>query len=161
MTGRSLLSRIGCAASIFRLAIIAACLTASLSAQQVPLALDPQWEELAEGITFQVSGDKAAYSLDIEDCPELRTQCIVVTNNGATVYLTYSLDATPLRGQRVRFAASMLVDYPGISIPLLFMRVDRPAGVGFHEYTPRDKDERDWATRELIGTSTKTPSASP
>jgi hypothetical protein len=139
--------------TLARLALIAACLAAPLMAQQLPLAVDPVWSELGAPVTFQVSGDKPSYTLDIEDCPELSAQCIVLTTNGATVYLTYSLDAAALRGQRIRFSANMLVDYPRISFAQLFIRVDRVAGVGFHEYTKsRPDDPRGWATPELIGT---------
>lgn len=149
MPARSILPR----ALLIRVAVIAACLTAPLFAQQLPLSLDPEWSDLGEAIIFQVSGNKSSYSLDLENCPERSAQCIVLTTDGAAVYLTYSLDATPLRGKRIRFSASMLVDYPSISRAQLFVRVDRVAGVGFHEYTPARRDDpRDWVTRELIGT---------
>lgn len=136
-----------------RLVLTAACLAAPLMAQQRPLAVDPEWSDLEEPITFQAAGDEAGYDLNVEDCPELDSQqCILLTGRGATVTLTYSLDATPLRGRRIRFSAAMLVDYPAISRPQLFVRVDRPAGVGFHEYTKTNRDDpRDWTTRELIG----------
>jgi len=143
----------GDCSTLVRLAMMAACLTAPLMAQQLPLAVDSEWIDLGEAITFQAAGDEAGYKLDVEDCPELNSQCIVLNGRGATVYLTYSLDATPLRGQRVRFSASLLVDYPAISRPQLFVRVDRPAGVGFHEYTKTSRDDpRGWTTRELSGT---------
>lgn len=139
--------------TLARFALIVACLEAPLVAQQLPLAGDPQWSDLGEAITFQVGGDESGYTLDVEDCPELNSQCIVLNGRGATVFLTYSLDATALRGQRIRFSASMLVDYPAISRPQLFVRVDRPAGVGFHEYTETRRDDpREWTARELIGT---------
>ena len=135
-----------------RFALIAACLAAPLTAQQLPLAVDPEWSDLGEAITFQAGGDESGYTLDVEDCPELSAQCIVLNGRGATVFLTYSLDATSLRGRRIRFSASMLVDYPAISRPQLFVRVDRPAGVGFHEYTETRRDDPgEWTARELIG----------
>jgi hypothetical protein len=133
--------------------LLVACLAAPLLAQQPPPAVDTEWSNSGEVITFQAAGDEAGYTLDVEDCPELDAQCIVLNGRGASVFLTYSLDATPLRGQRIRFSASMLRDYPAISRPQLFVRVDRPAGVGFHEYTKASRDDtRDWMTRELIGT---------
>lgn len=128
-----------------------ACLAAPLLAQQPDV--DARWIDWGEAITFRAAGNAAGYTLDVEDCPEPDAQCIILTSNGPIAFLTYSLDATALRGRRVRFSASMLVDFPGISRAQLFMRVDRPAGVGFHEYTPTSKDEpRDWTARELIGT---------
>ena len=108
------------------LTLIASCLAAPLLAQQ---PAEPGWIDLGEAITFQAAGEEAGYQVDVEDCPELDAQCVVLTSNGPIAFLTYSLDAAALRGQRIRFSASMLVDFPGISRAQLFMRVDRPAGV--------------------------------
>jgi hypothetical protein len=133
-------------------ALIAACLLVPLSAQQIPLDVDLESSALEE-LTFQIWADKEEHSFDIQECPGLNAQCSAITSNGASVHMTYSLDATSLRGKRIRFAASLLVDYPAISRAQLFMRVDRTAGVGFHEYTPSSRnDSRDWTAREIIGT---------
>ncbi len=123
-----------------------------LLAQQLPLQLDPQWTDLGDKLTFQVTGNKPDYEFDVADCPDSDSQCVVLTTNLAVVYLTYTLDAKALRGKRVRFAASLLRDFPGISRVQLFMRVDRVAGVGFHQYTDSSRDDPPtWLTHELIG----------
>ncbi len=117
------------------------------------LDLDLESSEQGEKLTFQVWADNPEYSITVEECPGSNSQCSVIRTNGASVHMTYSLGATHLRGKRIRFAVSLLVDYPAISRAQLFMRVDRAAGVGFHEYTPsRGDDTRDWTTREIIGT---------
>lgn len=132
-------------------AVIALGLASPLLAQ-LSLQLDPQWTDLGENLTFQVTGDKPDYSFEVDDCPDADSQCVVLTTNLAVVYLSYTLDATELRGKQVRFAASTLLDFPGISHVQLFMRVDRVAGVGFHQYTSPDKeDPAAWKTYELIG----------
>jgi len=81
MNARTLLLDISRVTFLLRPAMIAFCLVGSLSAQRVPVDLDSQWKELAEAIIFQAAGDESAYSLDIEDCPEVSAQCIVLTNN--------------------------------------------------------------------------------
>ncbi len=137
-----------------RTLLLALLLTpAGFYAQDLPLALDPGWSEVGEGLTLQVAGNTPHYSLGIEECPDLEAQCIALLSDGAVVYLTYTLDATELRGKRVRFSASLLAEYPAISRVRLFMRVDRVAGVGFHEYTDGKRNASPaWATPQLVGT---------
>jgi hypothetical protein len=139
------------AVSFARLMTAAAFLAVPTLAQQAPLDLESNGP--MEGLTFQVFAPTTEYSIAVEECPDSDAQCAVIRNEGAWVSMTYEFDAAPLRGKRVRFAASLLVDYPAISQAQLFLRVDRPAGVGFHEYSPRRKGApREWTTPEIVGT---------
>ena len=146
-------ARLFAATRFAQLAVLAACQISLLSAQQLPLHLDAESSDLTEALTFRIWSDHPEHSVAVEQCRGSDLQCAVITANGGTVQMMYSLDTTSFRGKQVRFAASLLVDYPAISRAQLFIRVDRPAGVGLHKYTDGRRDtQSDWTPREIIGT---------
>ena len=108
----------------------ATLLAVPLLAQDVPVEVESS--EPLEELTFQVFGPTSKYSIEVEECPQFDAPCVVIRNEDSWVSMTYEFDATPWRDKQIRFAASLLVDYPAISQAQLFMRIDRPAGVGFH-----------------------------
>jgi hypothetical protein len=70
---------------------------------------------------------------------------------GERVTIMQSFDATALRGKQIRYRAALRLEAPRSPVQL-FLRVDRPSGVGFHAY-PLDQpiESLDWTVREIVG----------
>jgi hypothetical protein len=68
-----------------------------------------------------------------------------------SVYILQSFDATALRGKLVRYRASLRLQTT-LSVAQIFVRVDRPSGVGFSEYSPiQASRSTGWTTLEVGG----------
>lgn len=127
------------------------------AAGQVPVDLEPANAGLSGEATVWTWGAGPGYSLDVlETCAGRDSGCAVVRNERAgsreLAYVTKTFDAAALRGKQVRFSAALRID-SFIGQGQIFVRVDRPAGVGFQRYSagkPIPGDE--WTVREIAGT---------
>ena len=134
------------------------CLTVPLFAQQGPVNLnfkDSGTGGMPTGWAWAPS--PSYYIAMVDDCRVLDSRCAMVRyqdeqRRGDRAYITQSFDATALRGQQVRYRASLRLDEPTLSRAQLFVRVDRPSGVGFHGYSLDQRIRtRDWTMREIVG----------
>ena len=127
------------------------------AAGQVPVDLEPATSGLSGEATVWTWGAGAGYSLDVlETCAGRDSGCAVVRKERAgsreLAYVTKTFDAAPLRGKQVRFSAALRLD-SFFGQGQIFVRVDRPTGVGFHRYSadkPIPGDE--WTVRAITGT---------
>jgi hypothetical protein len=134
------------------------CLAVPLLAQNSPINLN--FEETGpEGrplgwVWITEPGYSAATSVD---CRRPQSRCAMVRYQGESDprdfgYVMQTFNGTPLRGKQIRFRAWLRVDDPAISRAQLFLRVDRPSGVGFHDYSHGQPiRSRDWTVREIVG----------
>ncbi len=131
-----------------RLVALVAVLAAPL-AGQMPAVVD------LDSAARWTWGAKPGYSLDVEDaCEGSDFGCAVIRSGGSPsvgfAYLSRTVDAEALRGRRVRFSASLRLE--AIGQVGLFMRVDRPAGVGFEEHSLSKRlPQREWVGQEIVG----------
>lgn len=141
-----------------RRVVLLFCLMAQLLAQQGPVNLNFN-ETGPEGKpTGWVWITEPGYSIaTLDDCRRPNSRCAMVGYQSKSDprdfgYVMQSFDATALRGKKVRYRAWLRVDTPSMSRAQLFVRVDRPSGVGFHDYSHDEPiRSRDWAMREIVG----------
>lgn len=130
-------------------------LVALVAVLGVPLAGQTPAEVDLDSVARWTWGAKPGYSLDVEDaCDGSDAGCAVIRNDGSPstgfAYLSRTVDAKSLRGRRVRFSASLRLE--AIGQVGLFMRVDRPAGVGFEEHSLGKRlPQREWVGQEIVG----------
>jgi hypothetical protein len=63
-----------------------------------------------------------------------------------------SFEAAAVRGKQIRYRAWLRVDDPSASRAQLFVRVDWPGAVGFHDYSHAVPIRaRQWSKREITG----------
>lgn len=134
------------------------CLTICLSAQQSTVSLN--FIDSGTGVepTGWVWDPDPNYSIaTVDSCLTWGSQCALIRHLGENhpvdrVYIMQSVDATALRGKQVRYRASLRVEVPTLSQAQLFVRVDRPSGVGFSRYSlDQPIRSRDWTMREIVG----------
>ena len=134
------------------------CLTVCLSAQEGTVSLN--FIDNGTGVepTGWIWDPDPNYSIaTVHICRVPASRCAQIRHLGEghpvdRVYITQSVDGTALRGKQVRFSAALRVEAPTLSQAQLFVRVDRPSGVGFNRYTLNQPiRSRDWAMREIVG----------
>ena len=135
------------------------CLTIPLFAQQGPVNLNFK-DSGSEGIPtgWAWARSPSYYIAMVDGCRVPDSRCAKVTHQdeqrrGDRAYITQSFDATAFRGQQVRYRAFLLLDEPAYAQAQLFVRVDRPSGVGFNAYSSLDQRirTRNWTMREIVG----------
>lgn len=135
------------------------CLTIPLFAQGGPVNLNFQ-DSGPEGIPtgWAWAPSPSYYIAMVDGCRVPDSRCAVIhhqdeNRHGDRAYITQSFDATALRGQQVRYRAFLLLNAPQISQAQLFVRVDRPSGVGLNAYSSVDQRirTRNWTMREIVG----------
>jgi hypothetical protein len=134
------------------------CLAAPLLAQQRPINLNFEetrfdgkplsWVWITEpGYSFAASSD----------CRRPQSRCVTVRYQGESEprdfgYVMQTFDGTHFRGKQIRLRAWLRVNDPELSRAQLFVRVDSPTGVGFHDYSHAQPiRSRDWTMREIAG----------
>ena len=135
------------------------CLAIPLLAQQGPFNLDFQ-ESGPEGVPtgWAWAPSPSYYIAMVDGCRTPDSRCAKVIHQdqhrrGDRAYVTQSFDATAFRGQQIRYSAFLLLDEPAHAQAQLFVRVDRPSGVGFNAYTSLDHRirTRNWTMRQIAG----------
>lgn len=137
----------------FYLLALAAALP--LSAQTDPAKLPLESPEPAVRNPAPPAG--SGYRTDkLVGCRVPETPCGVITGGGgdraAHRQVLQSLDAADYRGQQIRYGAWLKLESPKLSSAALFVRVERPSGVGLLRYDLKDPiRSRDWERREILG----------
>jgi hypothetical protein len=134
------------------------CLTIPLLAQQGPVNLNFQESGPGGEPTGWVWVTDSSHSIaTVEDCRLPDSRCLMIRRqgnrlSGEAVTIMQSFDATALRGRQIRYRAFLRLE-GALSHAHLFLRVDRPSGVGFSAY-PLDRpiESSDWTAREIVGT---------
>ena len=126
-----------------------------LLAQQGPVNLDFA-ESGPEGSPAGWSAPRGPtyVAATTDDCRTPDSTCAVVRSEAIgsaadSGVIMQSFDAAALRGKQVRYRAWLRVE--GLALAQLFVRVDRPSGVGFHQYLDPRIRSRDWTLREIVG----------
>lgn len=90
-----------------------------------------------------------------EGCPVPGSTCVRLDADPASrnpVLLIRTLDAAELQGKEVRYRAALRIGARSMGQANLFVRVDRPGGVGFQEYSFQNAVRAlDWQSREIVG----------
>ncbi len=135
------------------------CLTAPLLAQQGPVNLNFEESGPAGEMTdWVVSPNPGSSVTAVDNCRMPGTRCAMVRREAGSdsahrTYVMQSFDAEALRGQQIRFRASIRIEAQPFALAQLFVRVDRRTGVGFSSYSPpRAAASGDWTPLELTGT---------
>jgi hypothetical protein len=133
------------------------CLAISLLAQRGPVNLDFR-EITTEGKPpgWSWAGDPSYSVTIVEDCRAPSSRCVMFHSQsdrvpGGRGMFLQTFDATSFRGKQVRYRAWLRVEAPMIR-PQLFLRVDRPSGTGFSDYSPSEiTKSSDWTINEVVG----------
>lgn len=135
------------------------CLAVPLLAQQGPLNLNFQDAGPGGEPTAWVSNPAPGYTVTtVDNCRTPGTRCLMArrqqeSGSADRAYILQSFDAEALRGQQIRFRASVRLEARPFALAQLFVRVDRPSGAGFTSYTPVNAAASgDWTPLEIEGT---------
>jgi|GEM_PF-5217055 len=138
-----------------RLCFIALVAALTLSAQTGPKTLPLESPAPAARNPAPPAG--SGYTTDeLMGCRVPERPCGVITGGGGARtphrQVLQSLDAADYRGQTIRYSAWLQLEAPKLSSAALFVRVERPSGVGLLRYDLNNPiRSRDWERREILG----------